>query len=780
MRIRAALACAVALALCAAPAGAATPWRAVDVPDSLGSVTFGPPGSGVVYATTNRETWRSDDHGATWSVRGRFDTSDIGGCLGGVSPADPATVYSCRYVSTDAGAHWRDLPSNLMIRPPMADAGGALYASSQNQTTTTIYRCARDGTACTFVFAPGLDPIVAVDPASNGLLVRYGTGGVSASRDAGATWTAPHPLPPHLWRLALSFDGRVPGKLFLTAHRDDTDAGLVAVSLDAGASWSPLRPLPRDDYRIIGAGGVGAQRRVWLQDGGHVAWTTDNGVTFTQLPGAVAALAIDPDDGAHLFQMGAPLRESRDGGASWTMRHSAQFGRVLDDSGALTGSGSTLYTNVAGTGWASYDAGATWAPMPGLEGRHVSSILASRDNPAVAYAIAYTGDGSTDTHLYRTTDAGRTWNALPRPPGFRIVWIESGHPDWVAVGDYAPPAVSHDGGATWTTPDDAGICRIGALASKPVSPANCGPFAVDPLRAPWDQAWALAPGVVVDRTGAGAMYSLLPLGRVRADWTFESVCTQLPKASDCVYAEPGSIGVADVWASGGHVTYVTVGAGIWARRDDSRWYLLEPPPGSAQAPYPSSRALHLLGHDSVVANGLLVPLQAPVVGIPRMGIRGLPLYCTSGVNADAADFTYGWLRDGRPLAGERSAEHQITLADEGHRLACQITARNAWGSDTGTSVEWFVSATGAVGAAQRLRLSGLAAIGTPLRCSAGTAVTWLRDGRAIAGAHARTYVPRVRDEGHALACRARLDGTFATSAAVRIPKPRGGRSLLTP
>jgi hypothetical protein len=150
------------------------------------------------------------------------------------------------------------------------------------------------------------------------------------------------------------------------------------------------------------------------------------------------------------------------------------------------------------------------------------------------------------------------------------------------------------------------------------------------------------------------------------------------------------------------------------------------------------------------------------------------------VNTDAADFSYGWLRDGRPIAGERSPEHQITLADEGHRLACQVTARNAWGSDTGTSVEWFVSATGAVGAAQRLRLSGLAAIGAPLRCSAGTAVTWLRDGRAIAGAHARTYIVRVRDEGHALACRARLDGALATSAAVRIPKPRGGRSLLTP
>ena len=71
---------------------------------------------------------------------------------------------------------------------------------------------------------------------------------------------------------------------------------------------------------------------------------------------------------------------------------------------------------------------------------------------------------------------------------------------------------------------------------------------------------------------------------------------------------------------------------------------------------------------------------------------------------------------------------------------------------------------------------GFAANGTRLRCSAGTAVAWLRDDRAIAGARARTYVVRVRDEGHALACRARLDGAPATSAAVRIPKPHGGRS----
>ena len=175
------------------------------------------------------------------------------------------------------------------------------------------------------------------------------------------------------------------------------------------------------------------------------------------------------------------------------------------------------------TVWRSNDHGRTWsASYRKADGAPLALIAASNVNPNTLYASVQT---ATNIFVVERIDVASA-KAIALP--FATYLGED---------------------AAGTTPGDGGICDIGVVASKPAH-ATCGPFAVDPLRAPWDQAWALAPGVFVDRTGAGAMYSLLPLGRVRADWTFESACTTLPEPRDCLHVEPGSIGAPDVWASG--------------------------------------------------------------------------------------------------------------------------------------------------------------------------------------------------------------------------------------
>ena len=64
-----------------------------------------------------------------------------------------------------------------------------------------------------------------------------------------------------------------------------------------------------------------------------------------------------------------------------------------------------------------------------------------------------------------------------------------------------------------------------------------------------------------------------------------------------------------------------------------------------------------------------------------------------------------------------------------------------------------------------------------LRCGATLRLSWLRDGHMLAGRHARGYLVRTADEGHALACQTRhSDGTLQRSLALRVPRSRGGRA----
>jgi hypothetical protein len=769
-----ALAC-FALLACAPVAQGATPWLPIGVPGGLSNVMFAPgAGSSVLYARSQTNWWRSDDDGATWAIGGGIDQGSGYQCVPHISPADASTLYSgCEFFSTDGGVHWAAFPtlSNLQI-----DAAGTVYAVDQAGIGTLVKRCTPSGASCTTAVAPGQDAVV-VDPASQGFIVRQATDGVAASGDAGATWTAPHPLPAHLLTTQLSFDGRVPHKLVVIGRRDDTDLPVMAVSADAGATWSALRTLPFQPDTIDGAGGSGAQRRLWIQKGTDAAWTSDDGVTFHAIH-ADGPFAVDPDDGAHLFLSSAALMlESRDGGASWSLRNSTQFGYRNDTARRLTGSGSTLYSSVDGLAWVSHDAGITWSLLPGFEDWRISQLLASRDDPAVVYAI---GANATTTVLWQTLDGGQTWAArTPPPPGAGIAWIESGHPDWLEAGGGGNPVVaSHDGGRTWGSVPPEATCWFGADGFKPVSPVSCWSFVVDPLRAPWDQAFGAAQNVLIDHSGGGSMYSLAPLGRVAADWSFTPACAGQRFATYCLGEEQNGADISDAWAAGGHVTYAVVHDGVWARRDDSRWFLLQPPAATStsQASYAANGVL-LLSHSRLAANGQLIPLQAPEVGTPKLSLVTGPVHCSVSVTADAADLVYSWRRDAVTIAGETKADHLIVPADEGHALSCVVQASNAWGSATGTSAPFAVTVTGAAGTRGRLALTGTAGVGDLLRCGAARGIGWLRGAKLLKGLHARTYRVVALDEGHTVACQSHPSGgTLTRSAALHVPAPHGGRA----
>ncbi len=76
------------------------------------------------------------------------------------------------------------------------------------------------------------------------------------------------------------------------------------------------------------------------------------------------------------------------------------------------------------------------------------------------------------------------------------------------------------------------------------------------------------------------------------------------------------------------------------------------------------------------------PAKAPAnTGLPVVSgttAVGSTLSCSNGSwsGAPAPTFTYQWLIGGTPIPGATAATYQAQSADEGHSLACQVTAKN--------------------------------------------------------------------------------------------------------
>ena len=80
-----------------------------------------------------------------------------------------------------------------------------------------------------------------------------------------------------------------------------------------------------------------------------------------------------------------------------------------------------------------------------------------------------------------------------------------------------------------------------------------------------------------------------------------------------------------------------------------------------------------------------VNTSAPVAsGTPA---PGQTLSCSNGVwtGYPPPTFTYQWLRDGTSIGGASTGAYVVQAADQGHGLACQVTASNSAGSESATS-----------------------------------------------------------------------------------------------
>ncbi len=95
----------------------------------------------------------------------------------------------------------------------------------------------------------------------------------------------------------------------------------------------------------------------------------------------------------------------------------------------------------------------------------------------------------------------------------------------------------------------------------------------------------------------------------------------------------------------------------------------------------------LLAGSALAAEGEVAKEPKPVntaaptlTGTPKLGQT---LTCSTGTwsNSPTA-YTYVWLRDGAPIAGQTGSTYIVQSADQGHSISCQVTAGNSGGEYT--------------------------------------------------------------------------------------------------
>jgi len=236
------------------------------------SLAVDPTDPQIVYAGTWHLPWKTEDGGATWHniKKGLIDDSDVFSII--IDPGKRRTVFlsACSgiYKSETAGELFRKIQGI----PATARRTRVLMQDPENRevvyagTTEGLYKTQDSGK--TFKSMTGADVIVNdvyVDPRdSNHLLLATDRGGVLASLDGGATFTASNEGISARKVVALLVDHNDPARMYAGLVNDKSYGG-VFVSTNGGADqrwdgagWNQSWTL-RIEYGGTGAGVAAAE-----------------------------------------------------------------------------------------------------------------------------------------------------------------------------------------------------------------------------------------------------------------------------------------------------------------------------------------------------------------------------------------------------------------------------------------------------------------------------------------------------------------------------------------
>jgi photosystem II stability/assembly factor-like uncharacterized protein len=266
--------------------------------------------------------------------------------------------------------------------------------------------------------------------------------GMYKSTDAGKTWTHIG-LEDTVKINKIVIDPKDPDLVLASTQGDAQHSGRgIYRSTDGGKTWtSVLKPENANGTRDL----------EYAFDTPHVMFATSQGSGGGFGGGGGAGGAPQGPNGTALFK-------STDAGKTWkrvdtlppyTGRISVAIAmhtkgqRVYVVGGPLQG-GSGLFR--------SDDQGATWQHMAGNDtrvangqGAFSSGVWVDSQNPDIVYTIA--------TTVYRSTDGGKTFSAFKGAPGGEDpheIWIDPTNGQRMLVGFDQGPAVTLDGGQTWS------------------------------------------------------------------------------------------------------------------------------------------------------------------------------------------------------------------------------------------------------------------------------------------------------------------------------------------
>ena len=316
-------------------------------------------------------------------------------------PGDPATYYA----GTPAGALWK------------TTNGGTTWASISDALPAT-----------------GIGAFAV--SASNSKILYVGTGnhtlgaGVFRSDDAGATWRS----------VGLADTKFITGLLI-----DPTNPDVVIVGAGAGGNFGSMVFYNNDPV---------ASRGVYRTADGGKTWAH---TLFVDNATSAVDLAMDPSTpNVILASLSNGLHRSTDGGQTWTTLPATGLGAVGTSIAIAPGSkAQRVYTIGGGRGpstgsgqaglYRSDDGGATFQLMTSRLASAGGRLVVDPKNADIVYTMG--------TSMYRSTDGGKTLDAIKGAPGgddAHALWIDPTNPRRMFAGFDQGPTISVNGGASWT------------------------------------------------------------------------------------------------------------------------------------------------------------------------------------------------------------------------------------------------------------------------------------------------------------------------------------------